>query len=64
MHEFLEEIANFIKENLTQEIQEAIQPEILLRIAKVLRKRHEEGWSLESDYKQTLKLERPKQCSD
>ena len=52
MHEHLDEIADFIDENCSSEEIELLQPAVLRRIAAVLRKRHEEGWSLERDYEQ------------
>lgn len=53
MHEFLDEIAGFIDENCSSEEIELLQPAVLRRIAAVLRKRHEEGRSLETDYGRT-----------
>jgi predicted house-cleaning noncanonical NTP pyrophosphatase (MazG superfamily) len=54
MHEFLEEIAEFIESNSSSEDIEYLQPEVIKRIANVLEARHKSGWSLESDYKQQL----------
>jgi len=54
MHEYLSEIAEFIQGNCSTEEIEMFQPDVLKRVAAVLKKRHEEGWSLEGDYEQQL----------
>ena len=57
MHEFLKEIANFIDTNSSSEDIEFLQPNVIKRIANVLKDRHESGWSLEDDYEQQINNE-------
>jgi hypothetical protein len=54
MHEFLHEIAEFIRRNASSEDIELYQPDVLHAIARVLHNRHASGWSLESDLEQQL----------